>query len=649
MRNVRPIRAASFDLLRAPLAATGALALALACAAGCTGPATAPPVRPDAWLADVAWLADDARGGRDTGTPELFATAEWVAEKFRAAGLEPAGDAGTYLQHFTVKGARQLLEGNALSVAGRTLTLQTEYMPLQTALSGSVHAPAVFAGYGITDAEGGRDDYAGLDVKGKAVIVLRRGPKSRERGSRYSGRGRGLEHATFAAKVNNAFQHGAAALLIVNDPLESPPDSRDDELPSYRALPGEAVTASLPAARITSKVGSELFAARQLDLTEMQRALDAGLLRGLELTGVTVALDVRAAPTEVATVNVLGYLPGDDAALDGEHVLVGAHMDHLGRGTHSGSRGGPEAVGQVHNGADDNASGTAGVVELARSLGSQRGDLRRGVLFAAWSGEEWGLLGSQHYTEAPARPLDKLVAAINMDMIGRSKGGAVIVEGMGTSPGFRELVVQAHDELGLKLVLQLSDKPSDNSDHASFVRKQIPVINFFTGLHDDYHMPSDDTDKIDAEDGARIASLAGECAVLIADAPARPAFTMSWADGVATPAKGDPGAAAGPPAASAGPPRGGRRVRLGTVPDYAYLEGDGMRLSGTSKDTPAEKAGLLAGDVMVAFDGKPVHSVEDYTVLLSSHAPGDSVVLKVRRGAETLEITVVLAGIAGDS
>ena len=640
---------ASLDLLRAPLACAGALALALG--AGCVATGDLPHVGADAYLADVAWLADDARGGRDTGSPELFATADWVADRFRAAGLQPAGDDGTYLQHFTVKGSRQLTEGNALSVAGRAIALQTEYMPLQTALTGSVHAPAVFAGYGITDPDGGRDDYADLDVKDKAVIVLRRGPKSHERGTRYAERGKGRERASFAAKVNNAFQRGAAALLIVNDPLGSPPDTRDDELPSYRAFPGEGVAASLPAARLTAKAGSELFASRQLDLAELQRAADEGVMRGIPLQGVTVDFEVRAAPAEVATVNVLGWLPGSDAALAGEHVLIGAHMDHLGRGTHSGSRGGPEAVGQVHNGADDNASGTAGVVELAAALGSRRGELRRGVLFAAWSGEEWGLLGSQHYTDAPARPLDGLLAAINMDMIGRSKDGSVTVEGMGTSPGFRDLVAQAGNVLGMPLdLLKLADRPSDNSDHASFVRRQVPVINFFTGLHDDYHMPSDDTALINAATGSRIASLAGECALLLANATARPVFTEA---GMGGPASADP---ANPHAAAPGGPAASRdgeqpvpyRVVLGTSPDMGYQNEDGVRISGVRAGTPGEAAGLKAGDVITGFDGHPVKNLEDYSVLLFRHKPGDEVTITVRRGTETLELKATLAGQASE-
>jgi len=632
---------------RGPLALHLVAALALALGAGCSSP----HVSTEAFLADVTWLADDARGGRDTGSPELFETADWVAEKFREAGLEPAGDNGTYLQHFTVKGGRNLTDGNVLSIAGRPLSLQLEYMPLQTALTGSVQAPAVFAGYGITDQDGGRDDYAGLDVKGKAVIVLRRGPNGQQRGTRYAEGGRGRERVTFAAKVNNAFQRGAAALLIINDPLGCPPDTREDELPSYRALPGEGVSASLPAARLSAKVGSELFASRQLDLLELQRALDAGQTRGMALDGVTVTFEVRAAPAEVATVNVLGYLPGDDDALNGEYVLIGAHMDHLGRGMHSGSRGGPAAVGQIHNGADDNASGTAGVVELADVLGS-RGELRRGVMFAAWSGEEWGLLGSQYYTESPTRPLDKLVAAINMDMIGRSKDDAVIVEGMGTSPGFHELVEHARDELELHVNLQLNDRPSENSDHASFVRRDIPVINFFTGLHDDYHMPSDDTPAINAAGGATIATLAGQCAVLLADAAVRPPFTQ--------PGAGGPDVAAGPANPHAAPGPGSRRgapsgdapvpyrVVFGSSPDMAYSGEDGVRISGVRPGTPAELAGLKAGDVITAFDGTPVKNLEDYSVLLFRHKPGDEITVTVRRGAETLELKAVLSGQAGE-
>ncbi len=657
------------------------------------------PVDPAAWVADVAWLADDARQGRDTDSPQLLETAQWVAEHFAAAGLAPMGDDGGWLQHFKVPGSRRLIDGNALELYPQAVgdvdatmaascrrELDKEWMPLQSALNGSVRAPVVFAGYGLSDAEGGWDDYAGLDVKGKIALVLRRGPRSggpddrgpdrgppdgaapdggpgdggpRDGGPRDGrprfgeGRGRG-GRISFVSKVNAAFQHGAAALIVVNDPRSTPPGSERDVPQSYRPLAGDGVAASLPAASLTAAAGVKLFKAAGLDLEQVQRDLDAaGKPQPVALGNVSASLTIASEVPMSDTVNVLGWLPGNDPALANEYVLIGAHMDHVGLGMHATSRGGPAAVGQIHNGADDNASGTAGVVELARVLAEQKGKLRRGVVLATWSGEEWGLLGSHHYAESPARK-GELIAAVNMDMIGRGKDGYVVVEGMGSSPGFRELVVAAHDALGLHLDLNLADAPSNNSDHASFFDKKIPVVNFFTGLHDDYHMPSDDVEKIDSAHGAAIATLAGEVVRRLSALDVRPPFTEppAAADALAAahaaqPAPRDGHNEPGEPAADAAVVP--YRVVFGSSPDMGYRKEDGVRVSGVRKDTPAEKAGLLAGDIITALDGQPIRNLEDYSVLLFRHQPGDEVTVTVRRGEQTLDLKAVLTGQPADS
>ena len=630
------------------------LALAALLLAGCSSPSTAVPA--ERYREDVVWLADDARAGRDTGSPGLEQAAAWVAEQFEEAGLQPLGDDGGWLERFTVRGQRRLAtEGNVLIVGGTTLELGKEWRPLRTALSADVHAPLVFAGYGISDPDGGRDDYAGLDVKDKVVAVLRKGPHSDEKGTRYAAQDAdgkdnpGREQISFSGKVNAAFRHGAAALLVINDPAHTPPGSPADEPQPFRSIgmggddPGR-VSASLPAASLTAAAGERLG----LDLAGLQAALDRGEqpTAGL-LEGVAGELGVRTERPQIATANVLGYLPGTDPTLADEYVLIGAHMDHLGLGSADSSRGGPAAMGQIHNGADDNASGTAGVVEIARVLGERRDELRRGVVFAAWSGEELGLLGSRHYAEQPALPLAGLVAVVNMDMIGRSKDGYVAVEGVGTSPGFKALVTGAHEGLGGDgLDLHLADRPSDNSDQASFYDKNIPVLAFFTGLHEDYHMPSDDADKINAPAGAAIATLAGEVVRRLAGADERPAFTRPGAPAAPVVAVGDkPGTAADPHAdATAVVPY---RVVFGTSPDMSYQQDDGVRIASVRTDTPAEKCGLKAGDLIVALDDKPVRTLEDYSTLLFSHKPGDSITVTARRGTETLTLTAVLAGHSG--
>jgi Zn-dependent M28 family amino/carboxypeptidase len=602
----------------------------------------------DRFLDHVAWLADDARRGRDTASPELYETAEWVAEHFRAAGLKPLGDSGGWLQRFTVSGRRTLLDGNALVLGGSALALRRDWIPLQSAMRAEVEAPLVFAGYGISDPEGGWDDYAGLDVKGKIVLALRKGPRSDEDGSRYAQNGVGGAHITFSSKVNAAFRNGAAALIVVNDPAGHADGRRDRPL-GYQSLGQESTTASLPAVHVTLEAVRELLAAGGLDLAAAQQALDAGeppaAAAAAALDGLTARVVIAAEEPELETVNVVGLLPGSDPVLADEYVLIGAHMDHVGLARNASSRGGREALGQIHNGADDNASGTAGVVEIARLLAARRPAPRRSVIFATWSGEEWGLLGSRYFTGHPPVPLDKLTVALNMDMIGRSKDGYVAVEGVGSSAGFPELVRRVAQDLP-ELNVHYAPNPSRNSDQASFFEKDIPVLHFFTGLHEDYHMPSDDTERINAQGGAAIATLAGRVLARLADVSARPPFTAP-----AVPEPGRSVASAGDPHAAATDelPVQAYRVVFGTSPDMAYQAGDGVRLTAVRADTPAERAGLKAGDRIVAFDGKTVRNLQDYSVLLFSHLPGDTVTVTVQRGEETLDLTAELEGPAGDS
>ena len=631
-------------LLALPLA--GAFALA-----GCSSHPAADAVVPaDAYMADVVWLADDARQGRDTDSPQLAETADWVAARFEEAGLEPLGDDGGWLQHFDVKGAPRLVEGNTLRLGDDTLDFRRDWMPLQSALSGTVEGEVVFAGYGISDPEGGWDDYAGLDVKDKVVLVLRRGPKSRVEGSRYTQNGPGANHISFAAKVNAAFRHGASALIVVNGPADYEAGTREDRPLRYGTLGLDAATASLPAAHLSLQAGSKRLAEHGLDLAAVQTELDeGGQPRSRPLDGLTASLRIAAEEDRIPTENVLGILRGTDPALAHEYVLIGAHMDHVGLGTNRGSRGGPSARGQIHNGADDNASGTAGVIAAARLLAEQRDSLKRSVIFATWSGEEWGLLGSQHFVEHPPMPLKDCVTALNMDMIGRSVNNHVDVEGVGSAPGFRELVGDTVSRLRLGLDVSFADRPSSNSDQASFFAKDIPVLNFFTGLHDDYHMPSDDVDKINGPVAAQIATLASHLTGELARAEGRPRFTpVAPPDNAVAAVAEHPGPAASA-ARDGAAPGGGYRVVLGTSPDMGYQKDDGVKISSVREGTPAEKAGLLKGDLIVALDGVEVRTLQDYATLLFAHKPGDQVVVTVMRGDQTLDLTATLEGQAGDA
>jgi hypothetical protein len=547
------------------------------------------------------------------------------------------------MQHYTGAGRRTLVAGNELEIGGEPLSVRRDWIPMWSSLRAEVEAPVVFCGYGISDPEGGHDDYADVDVKDKIALVLRKGPRADERESRYSRGGEGGAHITFSSKVNTAFRNGAAALIVVNDPAGHADPDRDRRL-RYQSLGPGSATASLPAAHVTLGAVRELLAERGLDLAVVQGLLDEGISPGaVPLDGLTARLVIAAEEPRLETVNVVGLLRGSDPDLASEYVLIGAHMDHVGLAQRASSRGGRDAVGLVHNGADDNASGTAGVVQIARMLAAREHRPRRSLIFATWSGEEWGLLGSRHFVDNPPVPRERIVAALNMDMIGRSENGYVAVEGVGSSPGFTQVVKDAARDLPVPLDLHFADVPSGNSDQASFFARDIPVINFFTGLHDDYHMPSDDIERINAEAGAAIATLAGRVLARLADGGTRPPFERPR-----PPQPAGDVAAGDPHAAVAGDePVEAYRVVFGTSPDMTYQAQDGVRLSSVREGTPAERAGLRGGDRIIAFDGKAVRNLEDYSVLLFSHRPGDTITVTVKRDGTTLEFTAVLDGPGG--
>jgi hypothetical protein len=632
-----------------PLRPTPLLPCLLLLWASCAAPPQLVPA--DTYRADVTWLSDDARGGRDTGSPGLEEASQWVARQFEAAGLLPAGTEG-WRQPFEVAGSRRLIDGNSLVVGGAEISLNDQYLPLQTAVSGEAAGPVVFVGYGIHDPDGGWDDYADVDVKGKVVLALRKGPRVDVEGTRYAENGEGWGRITFASKVNTAFLQGAAALLVANDPAHYGHDKETDLPQRYGPIGGQreggATAGSLPAASLSFEAAQGLLAARGADLAELQKRMEAGGPCSFALD-LEAKLVVRSERQTIQSANVLGWLPGSDPALAGEFVVVGAHLDHLGLGEGSPTRG------EIHNGADDNASGSAGMVAIARLLAGRRDELKRSVLFAAWSAEERGLLGSEHWVRNPTRPTEGLIANLNLDMIGRSTDGYLAVEGVGTSPEFGALVVAAHDALGLDLDLHLAPRPSANSDQWPFFREGAPVLAFFTGLHQDYHKPGDDADKVNAEGGAQIASLAAEVARRLAVADERPAFTQpsGMEERVARgersrPRDAQPGASHGEPGQEP-PPSSAYRVVLGTSPDMTYQKEDGVLVGSVREDTPAQRCGLQPGDLITALDGKPVRTLEDYATLLFAHKPGDEVLITIRRGEQVLELTAKLAGKIGEN
>ncbi|HEX6057823.1 MAG TPA: M28 family peptidase [Gemmatimonadaceae bacterium] len=335
-------------------------------------------------------------------------------------------------------------------------------------------------------------------------------------------------------------------------------------------------------------------------------------------TARSAALAHSEQPWELPTRNVVGILRGSDPALRHEYVVVGAHFDHLGRGTNGALD--PGAGDAIRNGADDNASGTAAVLELARLL--SRRPPARSVVFVAFSGEELGLLGSQHFVEHPPVPLDRVRAMLNFDMIGRLRDDRLIVYGVASATELPAIVDSANAAAGF--AISAVGDGFGPSDHSSFYGKGIPVLHFFTDLHEDYHRATDDAPLVNAAGMARVVDLAERIAREIADRPSPLTYQRSAA-----------------PVAS-GPSTNSNRVYLGTIPDMAAGEGNGLRITGVTPGSPGDEAGLRAGDVVVELGGKPVKDLYSYTDALYANEPGDVVRIVVLRGGERVTVEAKL-------
>ncbi|MFI5089298.1 MAG: M20/M25/M40 family metallo-hydrolase [Terriglobales bacterium] len=577
--------------------------------------ADAPAANPQRYLNDVKILAAPDMEGRGAGTRGIDRAAHYIEQQFKALGLEPAGS-HSYVQPFTVTTGAKLKGKNDLIVrigsVEKTLKLGEDYVPLSFSSVGSVSGPVVFAGYGATADEFGYDDYAHLDVKDKIVVVLRYEP---DKFAEKSGQGR-TQHSHLITKAINARNHGARAVILANGKMAP---NEEDLLLEFGSLAGPR-DVGIPMVQAKNAVVESWLKEAGKSLADSQKEIDGDLKpRSFALPDslrVSLAVDIE---TLHATVNnVLAYLPGKTS----EYIIIGAHYDHLGHGNASSLA--PSEIGKIHPGADDNASGTAGVLELARIF-SRRGErMQRGILFMTFAGEELGLLGSADWVKEPTRPLADAVAMINMDMIGRIRDNKVYVGGVGTGTTFKPLVEKVAAKYDLKLTYSAGGYSA--SDHTSFVVKSVPSLFFFSGLHSDYHKPSDTWEKIDPNAAARLLDLIADVAVGLASAPDRPQFVK-----VEEP---QTGAAGEGEVRNYGP-------YFGSIPDFGETE-NGVKFADVRPGSPAAKAGLKAGDVLVQFGDRPVKNLYDFTDALRRSNVGDVVEVKVLREGQPVTARVTL-------
>jgi hypothetical protein len=486
-------------------------------------------IEPDALLAHIKFLSSDELKGRGNGSEGLERAAEYIARGFSEAGVQPAGKDGTWFQPFEIIAGLSVGRENRLTIEhGETrvaFALGASYYPLaapsnETPAVASAQlddVPLVFAGYGLVVPSPSYDDYAKVDVKGKAVLIFSHEPQERDPNSRFNGT-RPIPQTSLQAKASAARTRGARALLVVSDPSHQV-DEAQYEL--FGADP-DAENHGIPVLRIRRDEMQPLIDAWGLDA--VASAIDKDLTpRSMPLAGATIDYVEHLAKNRRIVRNVVGIVPGSDAAKASEAVVIGAHYDHVGLGGRFSAA--PELAGQIHNGADDNASGTAAIIEIAREVRSQRARFPRTIVFVAFAGEERGLLGSAFYANAPPVPIENTIAMLNLDMVGRAQG-AVDVSGLEVSPSMEKDLAAAAKASGSELNIRRQGPGAGRSDDSSFIAKRIPAINFFTGFHADYHRPTDDWEKIDAAGTRRVATLALELAARLAARSDKPEFVQ---------------------------------------------------------------------------------------------------------------------------
>lgn len=625
-------------------------------------------------LEAIKYLASDELEGRGVDTRGINLAADYIEKEFKAAGLNVAAVSEGAFQKFTINTGSELGPVNELKLSGPEgktipLTYDKDFRSCSFGGSGKFDAELVFCGYGIDAKDVKYNDYADLDVKDKVVIIMRRTPQQGDKNSPFAGAHGISRYAALRYKVSTAFGKGAKAILFVNDYYstqenkkeaqeleedaveelilatekweQSKEDQREevdrelkkalydvqqarkrlkeanfDELMKF-GYAGSGDGRSIPIAHISIEACNQLFkAAGKPSLQELESEIDDDLKPesfALPEWKAKGEISVKQIRTEIK--NVIGVLEGKGPHAD-ETIIIGAHYDHVGYGG-EGSLA-PEST-DVHNGADDNASGTVALIELARLLAARKTPLPRRLVFIAFTGEERGLIGSAHYVKNPIFDIKNTVAMLNMDMVGRLTDDKLTVFGTGTAPRWKKLVEETAKAYDLKL--SLKPEGFGPSDHSSFYGKQIPVLHLFTGTHSDYHRPSDDWDKINIPGMERIIGFLEEIAVATAENPKRPEYVK-----IERPAT---------------TMRSGNRPYFGSIPDFGG-EGPGYHISGVSPGSPADKGDLKAGDAIIKMGDTKIDSLDDFDLALRMFSPGEEVDVTVMRDGKRVKLKVKL-------
>ncbi len=565
---------------------------------------------------DIRTLAAPNMEGRGLGTKGIGLAANYIEQRMRALGLQPAFGK-SYRQPFPVKTGVSLGSGNKLEGVG-----DGDWTPLGFSSAGAFAGPLVFAGYGIDATPIGYNDFEGLDVKGKVVLMLRYEPQEKDDSSKFDGR-KPSRWSAMRYKVLQARERGAVAVIFTTGPLQ---DEGKDKVPPL-INDGPESPAGIPVLQVKMSVAQRWLKDAGIDLAQFQKDVDADLKPRSRVLAARVSGVADVKPQFDNGENIAGVLPGH-GSLANEVVVLGAHYDHLGYGGEGSMKPNARAI---HPGADDNASGDAGVLNAAELLRDSLANAadRRTILFVLFSGEERGLAGSGFFVAHPPVPVPTIVAMVNLDMVGALREDKITAFGTDSAAEWKGLVDAAGAGSNLKIT-ETGDGYGP-SDQTSFYAAKVPVLHFFTGAHERYHTPEDVADAVNFAGEARVVKL-----IVNVMAPlARGAVTPKYARATSAPAmQGD---------------SRGYGAYLGTVPDYSAMDATtgGVLLSDVRGGSPADKAGIKGGDRIVEIGGTRIENLYDMTYALQDHKPGDTVDVIVIRGGvrTTLRATLSTRGV----
>ncbi|MEO8514548.1 MAG: M20/M25/M40 family metallo-hydrolase [Ignavibacteria bacterium] len=559
----------------------------------------------------IKYLSSDELAGRFPGTEGDRLAEDYIINELETYKIKPAGVDG-YKQPFDYISEIKLGPGNSLSIGNGELIkgVGDEFTPVYLSSNGTASGNIVFVGYGINAPELNYNDYSGIDLKGKIALMMMYSPGyNTPHDNPFS------KYERLRIKCAAAKEQGAAGIIVVKGP-----ESGEEELVKLR-MSGPGENLEIPVVDVKRSYVEYIFTnQKKQTLSEIQKSIDSlRVPQSFEFGGGMAELKTDLERVKANTNNIIGMIEGKDPVLKNEYIVIGAHMDHLGDGLKYGSLyEGHDA--QIHNGADDNASGVAGVLELAQYYASNKKDLKRSLIFMCFSGEEAGLIGSAYFTKSDLMKKYNVVSMINLDMVGRLTDNKLSIGGTGTSSIWQGLLDSLNKTYNFTSAY--SKDGYGPSDHASFYAKDIPVLFFFTGLHKDYHKPTDDWQFINAEGEAKVLNMVVGVVNYIDKLSGKIDFIKVSEEKKET--------------------NMGFRVTLGVIPDYSSTK-EGLEITGVKSGGVAEKAGLQAGDVITKLGQYDIKNIYDYTDALSKFKPGEDSEVTFMRGTETKTVKFTFA------